>query len=81
MSLSVVECALYLLVSDHLHQQYHVDGSWLEQFDWFMRRRERHFYHHYHMKRNMSLGGMDSTVDRLLHTYVQVKQKDVAGLN
>ena len=65
----VSESFLFLVVSDYLHTQYHVDGSALEKFEWFRIRRERHFYHHRHLRMNMSLGGVSSTFDRAFGTF------------
>ena len=72
--LFIVESAWYLWISNYLHEQYHIDGSWLERFEWFLNRRSRHFYHHHHMHKNMSLGGIDSTIDRLLNTFVEIDE-------
>eukprot|EP01084_Bolivina_argentea_P013638 25594_1 len=65
----VVESFMYLYCSDYMHQSYHIDGCWMEKYEWFTKRRYFHFYHHYHMNMNMSLGGFDSTVDRIMKTY------------
>ena len=38
-----------------------------------MDRRKRHFYHHGHHMKNMSLGGIDPVFDRVMNTFVEVK--------
>ena len=68
----LLECTLFLFVSDRLHVEYHMQGSYLEKFDWFLRRRERHFWHHKHLRENMSLGGIDPVFDHLFKTYHEV---------
>ena len=72
----LIESTTFLFVSDQLHVQYHLQGSYLERFDWFQRRRERHFWHHKHLRENMSLGGIDPVFDRLFRTYHEVEIAD-----
>ena len=69
----LLESTLFIFVSDHLHVQYHLKGSYLERFDWFQRRRQRHFWHHKHLRENMSLGGIDPVFDHLFKTYREVE--------
>jgi len=71
--LMIFESSTFTYVSDYLHQQYHIQDSWLEKYQWFLERRRRHFYHHGHHMLNMSLGGIDPIFDRLFNTYVEVK--------
>lgn len=79
----LAQSTLFLLVSDRLHVEYHLKGSYLERFDWFLRRRERHFWHHKHLRQNMSLGGIDPIFDHLFRTYhdVSAKQKWIECLH
>ncbi len=67
--LFVIECSIYLYVSDYMHQNFHIEGCWLEKYEWFIERRNFHFYHHYHWDMNMSLGAMDRTIDYVMNTY------------
>ena len=69
----ILEATIFLLISDRLHVEYHLKGSYLERFEWFMRRRERHFWHHKHLRQNMSLGGIDPVFDHLFKTYHEVE--------
>ena len=71
--LVILESTLFLFVSDQLHVQYHLQGSYLERVGWFQRRRERHFWHHKHLRENMSLGGIDPVFDHLFKTYHEVE--------
>jgi len=66
------EGLLVLSTSTYLHDAYHVEGHWLSKYDWFLRRRSLHFYHHGHLKKNMSLSGIDSTMDKCMNTFVEV---------
>ena len=61
----------FLLVSDHLHSQYHVKDSWLEPVlgEWFLERRRYHFHHHYRLQENMSLGGISTVLDRCIGSH------------
>ncbi len=46
---------------------YHIDGSWLERFAWFQRKRQLHFVHHLHANKNFAV--IDFFWDRLLGTF------------
>jgi sterol desaturase/sphingolipid hydroxylase (fatty acid hydroxylase superfamily) len=46
---------------------YHVEGSYLERFAWFRRKRELHFVHHLHANSNFAV--IDFFWDRALGTY------------
>jgi sterol desaturase/sphingolipid hydroxylase (fatty acid hydroxylase superfamily) len=63
------ENIILLLISDHLHTNYHIKGSYLEKYDWFLVRRELHFNHHKKLNTNYSLGGISYIFDILFNTY------------
>ena len=67
-----IESMSFLGVSVYLHDQFHIQGSWLERYDWFLKRRYRHFWHHGHLLENMSLGGIDPSCDKLFGTFQEV---------
>ena len=46
---------------------YHVQGSYLERFAWFRRKRQLHFVHHLHANSNFAV--IDFFWDRVLGTY------------
>jgi hypothetical protein len=46
---------------------YHIQGSYLERFAWFRRKRQLHFVHHLHADSNFAV--IDFFWDRLLGTY------------
>jgi sterol desaturase/sphingolipid hydroxylase (fatty acid hydroxylase superfamily) len=69
--LFIAESFSFLVVSDKLHDCYHIEGHWLERYDWFLQRRERHFQHHRIHKQNLSLGGMDPVFDKLFGSYAE----------
>jgi sterol desaturase/sphingolipid hydroxylase (fatty acid hydroxylase superfamily) len=58
-------------VSFHAHvwfdKAYHVEGSYLERFAWFRRKRQLHFVHHLHANSNFAV--INFFWDRLLGTY------------
>ena len=76
----IVEAFTLVGANTYLHSQFHIKGSWLEKYEWFIHRRYLHFYHHGHLTNNMSLGGTDPTIDKLMKTYhevdIPVNEKD-----
>src|SRR6202045_2902294 len=48
-------------------KEYHVEGSWLQRFAWFRRKRELHFVHHRHANSNFAV--IHFFWDRILGTY------------
>ena len=51
----------------YIDKEYHVEGSSLERFAWFRRKRQLHFAHHLHTNSNFAV--IDFFWDRLLGTY------------
>jgi sterol desaturase/sphingolipid hydroxylase (fatty acid hydroxylase superfamily) len=51
----------------HLDKAYHVEGSYLERFAWFRRKRQLHFVHHLHANANFAV--IDFFWDRVLGTF------------
>ena len=51
---------------------YHVEGSYLERFAWFRRKRQLHFVHHMHANCNFAV--IDFFWDRVLRTYREPDQ-------
>jgi len=49
-----------------LHKQYHLRGSWFEQFRWFRQKRQLHFVHHRDVHRNYAI--VEFWLDRLFGT-------------
>lgn len=68
-----VEALIILSISTYMHDAFHIKGHYLEKYNWFLKRRALHFYHHGHLKNNMSLSGIDNTMDKCMKTYVQVQ--------
>ena len=66
-----VEIAALLCASDYLHTEFHKEGTWLEKYKVFHKMRKTHFHHHTHAKKNMALGGIDYSWDKILGTYVE----------
>ena len=57
-------------LSDYLHSQIHLSGSWLEEYKWFQKKRKEHFIHHRNMNKNMNI--IDFTIDKLSKTYKSI---------
>ena len=72
----IIESFILMIVSNHLHEEFHVKNSWLEQNrftrNWFLHRREQHFLHHYKPSVNLSLGGINSIADYEFGTHMDV---------
>jgi len=64
----ILEFIGLLLISNTLHEQYHIKGSSLERYTWFLKNREYHRIHHRLFRYNFMLGGFDATMDRLHNT-------------
>ena len=68
------ETYLLLFISDYIHTQIHIDGSWLETYPTFMKLRKYHYLHHLRRSKNMSLSGLDTIYDQLFDTYLPIQQ-------
>jgi hypothetical protein len=65
--IQVVACAASFYAHVVFDKEYHVEGSRLERFAWFRRKRELHFVHHRHANNNF--GVIHFFWDRILGTY------------
>jgi hypothetical protein len=34
----ILEIYLLLYISDYIHMQFHINGSWLERYEWFLKK-------------------------------------------
>lgn len=66
-AVAVVACAASFYAHVFFDKEYHVEGSRLERFAWFRRKRELHFVHHRHADANFAV--IDTFWDRVLGTY------------
>ena len=57
---------LLILISDYIHTNIHINDSYLEKYDWFLKLRERHFYHHKNIKKNINI--IDNNLDIIFKT-------------
>ena len=64
----IFEIYLFLYISDYIHMQIHIAGSWLEKFPFFMQLRSYHYWHHVKLSKNLSLSGLDTTYDKIFKT-------------
>jgi sterol desaturase/sphingolipid hydroxylase (fatty acid hydroxylase superfamily) len=62
-----VTCAASFYAHVFFDKEYHVEGSQLQRFGWFRRKRELHFVHHRHA--NSNFGVIHFFWDRILGTY------------
>jgi hypothetical protein len=58
-------------------KEYHVEGSQLQRFAWFRRKRELHFVHHRHANSNFAV--IHFFWDRILGTYWPLSSSVSAG--
>ena len=63
----VTVCAMSFYAHVFFDKEYHVEGSRLQRFAWFRRKRELHFVHHRHADSNFAV--IDFFWDRILGTY------------
>jgi sterol desaturase/sphingolipid hydroxylase (fatty acid hydroxylase superfamily) len=56
----------------YIDKEYHVEGSRLERFAWFRRKRQLHLAHHLHANSNFAV--IDFFWDRMLGTYPKPDQ-------
>ena len=63
----IISGALSFWVHTYFDKEYHVEGSWLQNFAWFRRKQELHFAHHRHADSNFAV--IDFFWDRVLRTY------------
>jgi len=61
------EILLIAYLSDYLHSQIHLNGSRLEKYKWFLKKRKEHFIHHNNTNRNLNI--IDFTIDKWNKTY------------
>lgn len=66
-AVAVVACAASFYAHVFFDKEYHVEGSRLERFAWFRRKRALHFVHHRHADANFAV--IDTFWDRVLGTY------------
>jgi len=62
-----VACAASFYAHVFFDKEYHMEGSRLQRFAWFRRKRELHFVHHRHA--NSNFGVIHFFWDRILGTY------------
>lgn len=58
----------YSIIVNHLHIQYHLRDSYLDNYQWFKKRRDYHLLHHKNSKFN--LGFITNRIDKLSGTFI-----------
>ena len=65
----VSEIILLAYISDYIHTEIHIYGSWLEKYDWFIKKRKLHLIHHKKMNKNINI--IDHTLDKVFNSYYE----------
>ena len=63
----ISQLLLFAYISDYIHTEIHIDGSWLEKYDWFIQKRNLHLIHHKRTNKNINI--IDHSLDKLLNSY------------
>lgn len=74
---AVLGLGVFGIVTDIVHDHYHLDNSLLANFAWFKRCRELHFVHHLNSERNFGI--VTLAWDRLFGTFSDEKPTDKKG--
>ena len=68
LSININLCLLIdAYISDYIHTEIHIKDSWLEEYTWFQKKREKHLLHHKYLDKNFNI--MTSFYDKMFNTY------------
>ena len=59
---------LFAFISDYIHTQIHLSGSYLEKYQWFQNIRQLHLLHHIKTSKNINI--MNHSIDKINHSYI-----------
>ena len=62
-----IEGTTYILLINHLHEQFHLKQSWLSNYKWFQKYKRNHLLHH--KKQNKNYSFLTTKIDKLQNTY------------
>lgn len=71
LSMSILLPSLFFFIfvlNWYIHQSYHTENHWLNNFEWFRQNKALHYQHHYNPKNNYDIV-MPSIIDRIFGTY------------
>lgn len=60
---------IFTYLSDYLHTEIHTKDSWLEKYEWFLKKRKIHFLHHKNVKKNKNV--LNLKIDKFMNTYLE----------
>jgi len=63
----ISQIILFAYISDYIHTEIHIDGSWLEKYNWFIQKRKLHLIHHKRTNKNINI--IDHSLDKLFNSY------------
>jgi len=67
-SIVFIEGTSYVIIINHLHEQFHLKQSWLQNYKWFQLYKRNHLLHH--MKQNKNYSFMTTKIDKLQNSYL-----------
>ena len=65
----ITEGSIYAVIMDHLHKQYHITDSYLNNYQWFRRNQKLHQLHHKFYNKNLAL--LSHNYDKLFHSFLR----------
>ena len=68
-SIFLFQTSLYLFIINELHSHYHLKGSPLEKYGWFLKKRRLHHIHHIQTHKNFNL--VFFTSDHMNDSYLE----------
>ena len=67
-SIFFIQTSCYAFLVNYLHRQYHLEESYLNRYQWYLKCRDYHLLHHKKMNHNM--GFLTSRIDKLTGNYL-----------
>ena len=58
-----IQSLSYLYIMNYLHNQYHLNSSWLDEYKWFRMNKHYHVIHHRKYKKNLNI--LDHATDKI----------------
>jgi len=68
-SILLIESFIYIYMCNLLHDSYHKDNTFFENFEWFKHKKQLHLIHHKKTYNNFNL--FDNSCDKLINTYIK----------
>ena len=71
--------SLVFISTWYIHRAYHIEDHWLNNYEWFKRKKKLHFNHHYDP--DVNYGILTHIFDKLCGTYKEIPFDDNEHLN